>query len=262
MSRHWNLFVRTSSLRLSAEMAYKLNFWIKSLAITLSDFIGPLFILLIYTTTSGIEGWTFPEFILFQGTLIFAMGFSHVFFAFIGVQVIDMVRLGKFDSVLVKPYNPLVYLTLSSFDWDGLGELLVGFALLVWAFIVLGITVFSWNFLVYLFVVLLALLFFYSIIVTICALSFLLIKSWALFALFFRTMDFAKYPLDIYGSGLRVLFTFFLPLGVASFYPAKALLEGLSGWTVLQLTISVGIIFGISLILWHFAMKKYSSAGG
>lgn len=262
MNKYWKLLTRTTALRLSTEMAYKWNFWIKSVAIILGDFIGPLFIMLIYTTTTGIEGWTFPQFILFQGTLIFITGFSHVFFVFIAVQVIDMVKLGKFDSVLVKPYNPLAYLTFSSFDWDGLGELFVAMVLLVWAFIALGITIFSWNFVIYLFIALLGLLFIYSIIIIISALSFLLVKSWALFALFYRTMDFAKYPLDIYGSGLRILFTFFLPLGVASFYPAKALLEGLGGLLILQLTISVGVIFGISLVLWHFAMRKYSSAGG
>ena len=125
MNRYFRLFAKSTALRLSSEMAYKWNFWIKTFAIIVGDFIGPLFILLIYTTTSGIEGWTFPEFILFQGTLIFVIGFSHVFFSFIGVQVIDMVRMGKFDAILVKPYNPLLYLTFSTFIYASLASLFI-----------------------------------------------------------------------------------------------------------------------------------------
>jgi ABC-2 type transport system permease protein len=262
MSRYLRLFLKNSALRLSSEMAYKWNFWVKTFAVALGDLIGPVLILLIYSTTSGIQGWSLAEFILFQGTLTLVIGFSHVFFTLIGVQTIDMVRHGKFDAALIKPYNPLLYLSFTSFDWDGLAEIFVGLALLTWSFITLGIVIFSWNFVLYLFLIALALVLFYSLVVMISSLAFLLVKSWALFALFFRTIDFARYPLDIYGQGLRVLFTFFLPLGVASFYPAKALLDGIELTIVLYLMLSMSIFLAISLVLWHFAMKKYSSAGG
>ena len=195
MSRYLKLFAKTSALRLSSEMAYKWNFWVKTFAVALGDLIGPILILLIYSSTSGIQGWSFAEFILFQGTLTFVIGFSHVFFTLIGVQTIDMVRHGKFDMVLVKPYNPLFYLSFTSFDWDGLAEIFVGLALLVWSFIALGVVIFSWNFVLYLFLIALALVLLYSIVVMICSLAFLLVKSWALFALFFKTVNYIIAPI-------------------------------------------------------------------
>ena len=103
---------------------------------------------------------------------------------------------------------------------------------------------------------------YYSIIVMISALSFLVVKSWGIFSLLWRSMDFIRYPLDIYSLPLRYLFTFFLPLGLASFYPAKALLGEISWLFVGEMVLVVGVFFGLSLVLWHFAMKKYNSAGG
>jgi ABC-2 type transport system permease protein len=110
--------------------------------------------------------------------------------------------------------------------------------------------------------VVLGLFVYFSLIVIVSSLSFLVVKSWGLFSLLWRTIDFVRYPLDIYSLPLRYLFTFFLPLGLASFYPAKALM-GEVGWLFVgEMVLVVGAFFGLSLVLWHFAMKKYTSAGG
>ncbi len=260
--RHLRYFFKMCGMILSSDMAYKWNFIIKMVAIVFMDLIGPLVILLIYSTTSGIAGWSFEQFILFQGILTFVIGIGQTFFLHIGYDVMDMVQHGKFDTVLVKPFRPLVQLTLSSLDWEFVPEIFVGIALMVWAFVKLGLPVFALNTLMFLILMILGIIVYYSIIVLISSLAFLVVKAWGLFSLLWRSMDFVRYPLDIYSLPLRNLFTFFLPLGLASFYPAKALFGEVSWLFVGEMVLVVGAFFGISLILWHFAMKKYSSAGG
>ncbi len=85
---------RAMILRISEDLAYKWNFFIKFIAVMLQDFIGPLVILLIYTTTAGIPGWSFHEFILFQGTLTLVLGLGHLFAVMIPVEVMHNVRQG------------------------------------------------------------------------------------------------------------------------------------------------------------------------
>ena len=71
MNKYLSLWIKNLELELAGEMIYKMNFFIKTVALIFADIIGPLVTMLIYANTSGIPGWSFHEFILFQGTFIF-----------------------------------------------------------------------------------------------------------------------------------------------------------------------------------------------
>ena len=256
------LIIKGAGLNLSSDMAYKWNFFINFIATALKDAIGPLIILLIYSRTSGIPGWSFYEFLLFQGTLTFVFGFGHFLFVSIPANIIRNVRKGSFDQFMLKPVNVLFYLTSTSFDWDGFAEILVGMVLIAISIIKLNLAVFSSNFLVYLMLVLLGILFQYALMILIAAASFVLVQSWALLDLAFKLTDFARYPSTIYGFGLRFFLTFLFPISISAFYPVEVLLKGANMMFVLQIAIPVIAFFFLSLYLWKKGLKKYSSAGG
>ncbi|MBI2009596.1 MAG: ABC-2 family transporter protein [Candidatus Chisholmbacteria bacterium] len=70
----------------------------------------------------------------------------------------------------------------------------------------------------------------------------------------------ARVPIDIYGSSIRTFLTFIIPIGIAYTIPAKAFLGLVSIQTAL-ISIAIAIAsFFLSLILWRFALTKYSSA--
>ena len=145
---------KTVGMSLAGEIAYKTNFFIKCFAIVLSDFVGPLLTLIIYSTTLGIPGWSLNEFLLFQGTLILVFGLGHTFTLHFPYEVIHSIREGEFDKYLVKPYNTLLYLLSESFILDGVAEVFVGIAIITYSMIQLGLTVFSVNFALYLLLIL------------------------------------------------------------------------------------------------------------
>jgi len=243
-------------------MAYQYNFFIRTFAILLNDLIGPAIILLVYTNTSGIPGWSLYEFLLFQGTFTLVFGIGHVFFIMIPAEVIRHVRKGKFDTILLKPYNSLVYLTSIAFDWDGFGQLFAGLALVIFALIKLKISIFSLNFLAYILIILFALIFQYSIMILVSALTFLIVESWAIFDLVNRFTDFARYPTDVYSPGIRFFITFLFPVSICAFIPATILLKGINMILIIKIAIPVILFFFFSLYLWNLALRKYTSAGG
>lgn len=255
------LFLETMKLELSSEMAYKWNFFIKSISLIIADIIGPLIAMLIYSTTSGIPGWSFEEFILFQGTIIFVLGFSHFLFVVFPFSVINNVREGTFDKILVKPYNTLLYLSSTSVDIEGLAEVFLGLALIIWAGVKLDITI-GINALYYLIIIFFALIFQYALMVIIASLAFIFIKSYALIDLFFKLSDLARYPLNIYNSELRFFMTFIFPIAIVSSFPANALLHGLSLINLIKIVLPVFGFLIITLFIWEYAMKKYTSSGG
>jgi len=256
------LFRKTFALELSSEMAYKTNFFIKSFSLITADLIGPLVILLIYSSSFGVPGWSFEQFLLFQGTLIFVMGLSHFLIIMFPVQVIDSVREGTFDKTLIKPYNPLLYLSFTSVDLEGLAEVLAGLFLIIYSFIKLNLILFSLSTLLYIFLILLGFIFLYAAFILMSSVAFLFIKSFGLFDLFFKVMDVARYPINIYQGVMRFLFTFMIPIGIVSFYPASVLIRGLDLLTIVKIIIPIAIFLIFSIWMWNRAIKNYTSAGG
>lgn len=260
MTNYLKLWKKFLALELQAEMMYKLNFIFKIVSFIIADIIAPIITLLIYTTTPGIPGWSFPEFILFQGSFIIVFGLAHLFVMGMPAQVIEAVRDGSFDKYLVQPVKPLWHLTLSAWDLEGAAEVMTGLVLIGWAMSQLQLA--AINIAIYPIFILLGLLFIYSLMIIIAALAFLVVKSWALYDIFFKLSDFGRYPLTIYEGTLRFFLTLIIPIGLVAFYPAEVMVRGGIGHNLLMAGVPVIILFGVALVLWRAAMKKYSSAGG
>ncbi|MFH1456433.1 MAG: ABC-2 family transporter protein [archaeon] len=256
------VFGRSLVLDIATDMAYKLNFVIKLIAVGLWDLIGPLLMLFIYQTTVGIPGWSFEQILLFVGTFNFVFGISRVFFIRLPGIVLYNLKEGLLDKFLVKPYNPLAYLTAIAVDPLGFADMFVGLVVIVYALVKLNIVIFSWNFLLYLFLMIFGIMFLYSLIVLVASFAIIFIKSWALFDIFFNVLAFGRYPLSIYGTGFTFALTFLFPIAIVANFPVEALLTGLSFLTILKVTLPVLAFFMLSVTFWHFAIKKYSSAGG
>lgn len=261
MRKYLRLFWESLKLELSTDMAYKMNFFFKAFSLVIADIIGPLIAMLIYSTTSGIPGWRFEEFILFQGTFILVFGINHFFFITFPFAIINDIRQGTFDKILVKPYNPLLYLSSTSIDVEGLAEVFVGALLVIWAAMRLEIP-FSLNILFYLVIILCALVFFYALMIIIASLAFIFTKSFALLDLFFKMVDLARYPLNIYSTELRFFMTFIFPIAIVSSFPAEALLRGFSILRLVEIILPVIGFLIVTLFFWNYSLKKYTSSGG
>ncbi|MBW3022723.1 ABC-2 family transporter protein [Candidatus Woesearchaeota archaeon] len=255
------LLLKSMALAFSKEMAYKANFIIKVFALMIADFVGPIVTTVIYATTAGVPGWSFEQFLLLQGIFIFVMGAMHFSQIAIAWRTVHEVREGNFDKFMLRPYNPLTYLTLTSWDPEGLGEVAVGVSLIAYSILKLGISILSLNFVFFIALLALALVFTYSIVVLIASFSFIFVKSFGLFNIFFQVMEIARYPATIYDYGMRFFISFLIPVSVAATFPALTLI-GQYGLNILYVAVSVFAFLALSLVLWNVAMKKYSSAGG
>ncbi len=260
--RFFRVLKKGIGMSLSQERAYKWNFYVKAFASTVADFVGPLLTLLIYSSSEGIPGWGFYEFLLFQGTLILVFGLGHTFTLLFPYDVIRSVREGEFDKYLVKPLNTMLYIFATTFEMEGIPEVLVGMLITGFCMFKLGISVFSLNFLAY--VVLIAAAFFAqaAVMVLVSSLSFIVVNSDALMMLYFKISDFIRYPLNVYTVGIKFFLTFMLPLAVASFYPATVLIQGATAKIMAMSIIPVIIFTIVAVLFWNYAMKKYTSAGG
>ncbi len=256
------LFVKSVGLDIAKEMTYKTNFLIKIVATSFGDIVGPLVTFFIYTNASGIPGWSLHEFILFQGVATLVLGLGKTFFLMMPYEVIEHVLNGEFDKILVKPYNTLLYMTSQSFMTESVPEIIVGLGLITYSVYALHLVVGVSALLLFLSIVLLGCLVQYASMIFIAAIAFIVIRSEALVDFFFKIIEFARYPLNIYTGALQAAFVFVFPIAVIGHFPTEALLRGLSIVQYGTIAIPVLVFFSLSLLTWNWGMKKYSSAGG
>jgi len=243
-------------------MAYRLDFFIKMLALTIFSVVAPLVSVVIYGVTNGLPGWSFYELLVLQGASSFTMGLGGFLFGnFVGNTLWE-IRDGYFDRALTRPANPLFLQTTTWPAVDNIATIITGSAILLYGLIKTTAHITVLNLVAFAILVALGVLFLYSFSVITVAVGFVAIKSESLYRFVERMFEFADYPISIFGPIGLALFTFVFPIGLASFYPAQALLGLLAPSKVLVLAVIALAFFSVSLLAWNAGMKKYQSAGG
>lgn len=259
-SKFFKIWRKNILLSVSEMMTHKIGFFLLCLSLFFGDIIIPLVSTFIYKVSSGIPGWTLMQFILFQGTLILVLGLWHLLFADMPFVVIHNVMEGTFDNFLLRPFPALKLLTTMGFDFDGIGEVMAGVLIVGIAFISLKLKAFLLVY--YILFVLVALLFQYSLTIIAASLSFIFVQSWRLVEIIDLVSKFSRYPINIYNPETQFVIKFIVPAAIASYYPASILLGIEPLTSIVKMSIPVFVFFLFSLLLWNFAIKKYTSAGG
>ncbi len=262
LTKYFRLWACNFKLEIASDMAYKFNFFTHIIGNLISGFVGPLMSTLIYSTTAGLPGWSYWEFILFQGTFLLTWGLAHSFIIGVINVTIDNVRNGTFDKILLKPFRPFGYLLASAINLDDLATVALGGVIVAVASSKLQAAFSVSNVLIYLLMIFFALIFILALVALVASMSFFVVKSWGVWSIFETISEFSYYPLTVYSPGIMFVLSFILPAGLASFYPASALLGKMDLNIVWKLAVSVFAFLVVGLLAWHNAIKRYSSAGG
>ena len=259
--KYFKLLWRCMKIWILRDFAYKQDFFIKLISTIFADLIMPLTTLLIYASSRGIPGWSLEQLLLFQGTLIIIFGLARTISYAFSWWVLDSINWGFFDMYLLKPYSALLYIMALTVDHYGLAEVFTGLLVVLYSMTKLGIALISINSLIYIIYVIAGTSVLVASQIMIASMGFIAVKSEALLLLHNKLTDFARYPLNVYGLGIKFFLIFMFPVAVSSYVPARVLIEGFTvNW--LWYLIPVIIYFTLALILWNTAMKKHTSAGG
>jgi ABC-2 type transport system permease protein len=100
----------------------------------------------------------------------------------------------------------------------------------------------------------------YSLWILVVCASFWVVKLDNLSFLLSSIFDAARWPLDLFRGVWRILFTFVIPLGLMTTYPARALLGSLSASTAILALAGAAIFSGLARLIWKRALSRYTSA--
>jgi ABC-2 type transport system permease protein len=215
------------------------------------------FLYFLVTKTDGIAGYSAHQALFFTATysLIDTIGQ----FLFRSVYTFkQQIVTGDFDLVLLKPINPLFRTIVGGPDLMDLITIPPIIAITIYFGSLLNPSFV--NTLYYLLLVINGLLVSMSIHIIVVSLGVITVTVDHLIMIFRDFSSMGRFPIDIYKQPLKGFLTFVVPVGVMFSLPSKALMGLISPAGILFSLVFGITFFVISLQLWQFALRKYTSA--
>jgi ABC-2 type transport system permease protein len=261
MARYISLYWLFLTQRIKMLMEYRVNFIIGSASTIFLQASSILAIWVVMQKVPTLNGWKYDEILLVYGLITLAKSINHMFADNLWTLGRVYIRSGGFDRFLVRPINPLFHLLADRFCQDGVGNFLIGLGLVIKTTIDLQI---AWTPLKALMVIISIIsggFIFIALNLLTSVAAFWIVDSVPVTRLIFDTHLFAQYPLSIYPKAISILLTWFVPYGLASFYPASYLLDRNDGYLAWLAPIAAGILLFIAYRFWEFGLKHYNSTG-
>jgi ABC-2 type transport system permease protein len=222
--------------------------------------IVPLYV--VFQVRTSVAGWSFGEMLMVVGWFTFLDGVLEGAISPSLVSVVDHIRKGTLDFVLIKPADAQFLVSTARFQpWRGINAL-TSVAIFAWGFHRLGRGPSIGAIAVAAVTTITAVAVLYSLWILTVSAAFYVVRIDNLTNLFSAIFDAARWPVSIFRGTLRFIFTFVLPLALMTTFPAQALLGTLPPGTLAVAIAGAVIAFGASRAVWKASIAKYTSAGG
>lgn len=242
--RNIKLFYLAQLYAWKNQFAYRLQALIYWIYFALNTLVTYIFITVIYGVSMGIPGWSYAQMLLLSASAIILVGLVNVIVDIPGMS--QTLMSGGFDVMLARPVSSLMT-AFSNFNSAGYASSVAGGIILFsYAASLLNLGIFQLAIFVPLFLI--------GVIIVALFITMLLLCSYRLFRggtainwLFNTLGSVSKYPLSIYGVFGSLIFTFIIPLGLATYYPVEAITGKLSAIQIVLLGL-VGIVLVLILL--------------
>jgi ABC-2 type transport system permease protein len=261
MTRYLSLYWLFLTQRLKALMEYRVNFIIGAASTIFLQASSILAIWVVMQKVPTLNGWNYDEILLVYGLITLAKSINHMFADNLWTLGRVYIRSGGFDRFLVRPIDPLFHLLADRFCQDGVGNFLVGVALVVKSSLALAIAWTPLKVLLLLVAVISGGFIFIALNLLTCTAAFWIVDSVPVTRLVFDNHLFAQYPLSIYPKAIGILLTWVVPYGLASFYPAAFLLDRELGWLAWLAPLAAALLLYLGYRFFQFGLRHYSGTG-
>lgn len=258
IKRYWDVWFRLTSASFQNFFVSKISAVLFLFGKILRFVFFFLFLLLLVSKTKVLSGYGLWQVVLFYLTFNFIDSATQMVFRDV-YRFRQQIVSGSFDLILVKPVNSLFRVLFGGADLLDMITLLPFMAFIMFAASKIPTITFG-GILIYLILLGNALFISMSFHIVVLALAILTTEIDHAIMIYRDFTGMGKLPIDIYGEPLRSFVTFVIPVGVMMTYPVKAMIGLLSIWGIILAFALSFSIFAFSIILWRFALRRYTSA--
>jgi ABC-2 type transport system permease protein len=240
----------------------------RTVAAALIVAIEVAWILLLLDRFGSIGGWRPAEVVLLFGLGFAGQGLALVFGDTLEAdKVSELVRRGTFDQVLTRPASPLGWVVASYVDTRFVGRMLAGVGTVVWAADRAGVAWTPGRAGLAVLAVASAATVIFAVLLAAAGFTFVTVQaSEAVNVLIYGGQYLASYPMQIYGSALRFVFVWVVPIGLAIYVPALGILgrqgpPGLPGWLAWLSAPVAAAFLALGGLAWRAGIRHYVGTG-
>ncbi len=260
------LYFRLVWASVRARMQYRASFLMEAGGTFLLHLVefGALWAL--FDRFGQVAGWRLAEIGLFYG--IINVGFAIADALGSGFDEFPaMVKTGEFDRVLVRPRSTALQIAGQDVSIKRVGRLTMGLLVLGWACWSLGVVWTVGKGVLLVFAVGAGAATFLGLFILQATMAFWTVESLEIMnTLTYGGTETAQYPLSIYRSWMRRLFTYAVPLACVNYYPGLVILgkaDPLGGpaWLGWVTPVAGFVFLFVALKLWGVGERHYRSTG-
>jgi ABC-2 type transport system permease protein len=243
-------------------MQYRVDFFVDLSTVAFWSVVALVPLLVLFRERHGVAGWSWSEALVVVGVFTMLKGVLVGAVQPALTNVVEHLRKGTLDFLLLKPADAQFLLSTSKLDLARAADFVTGGTIVTWALSRQPHPPSAGSIGVALLLGLAAVVILYSLWVLAVSLAFRFVKIDNLSYLIVSTYDAARWPSSVFQGLLAFLFTFVVPLALMTTYPALALL-GRATWT--HVAVSVGTacaFFAAGRFAWTRSIAQYTSAGG
>jgi ABC-2 type transport system permease protein len=218
----------------------------------------PLFI--VFGDRGAVAGWTFAEALLVLGWFTLLQGILEGAINPSLTSVVDHIRSGTLDFVLLKPADAQFLVSTSRFQPWRATNVLTAVVIFAYAFSLLGRPPSLSGLVAAVFLLFTSTLLLYSLWILTVSAAFYVVKIDNLSFLFSSIFDAARWPSTIFRGALSFIFTFVIPLALMTTYPALAMLGKLDGSTLGLSFVGAAVFALLARLVWLGSIGRYTSA--
>lgn len=259
--RHVGLTWFLGGVHLRRLMEYRADFLIGMLSFFVTVSVQALTISLVFRHVPVVAGWRYEEVLFLLGYSLIPQGLDHLFTDNLWELGRKLIQRGEFFKYLTRPMNPLFYLVSERFFYpDGLGHLLAGVSIAVYAAAILDLELSAAKLVAAVGLVICGAIIYMAIKLAFASLAFWTVVSLPAMSAVYELSSFVKYPLDIYHASIRFLVMWVVPFAFTAYIPVNYLLfdrTDLVLWTPAVAALS----FLAAFVLWRRGLVVYEATG-
>ncbi len=216
------------------------------------------FLIILLSRTHALVNYNIWQIIFFYTTFNLVDSFAQFFLREV-YRFRTYVISGDFDYILTKPIPTLFRILFGGSDALDIPMLLISIAILVFSIGKIG-NITTLGVFLYLSLLINGFIIAFSFHILVISIGILTAEVDNALWLYRDLTAMGRLPIDIYKDPMRFLITFVIPVGIMMTFPAKALFGILSA-KLFFLSVIVGLtLLYLSLRLWKFSLKNYTSA--
>lgn len=229
-------------------------------------FIDFAAILVFFTHVPALAGWSVGEVALLYAISGMAFGLTDLVMGHMD-RLGGMIRMGEMDTVLIRPMGSLFQVLAADFQLRRIGKLVQSAAVLGYAVVAAEISITPPKVIVLTVTVLAGAVLFGAVWVTFASLCFWTADTSEITNSFTYGGNFlAAYPITIFGTWVRRLLAFVLPMAFVAYFPALYLLDrprpgGLGAFAPFGTPVVALVFASMAGLVWRFALRHYRSTG-